>query len=169
MKRTVKTLSRHDLATVLHRIQVCLHPEINRGAIILDPACWTQPDRECAVALAWNAELDTTDDIIIHPWVLIGPYVRIERHRHISEGRRPKLLSDEDNLIEHQPLVIRPDVWIGLRAIILCGCTEIAEGVEIGAGAVVTKSILEPYSIWAGVPARRIGSRLSAETAEKTK
>ncbi len=47
--------------------------------------------------------------------------------------------------------------WVGVRALILPGVT-LAEGCVVGAGAVVTKS-LEPYSIAAGVPARKIGER----------
>lgn len=48
-------------------------------------------------------------------------------------------------------------VWIGCRAMILPGVT-IGEGAVVGAGAVVTKDV-EPFSIVAGNPARRIGER----------
>jgi len=48
-------------------------------------------------------------------------------------------------------------VWIGYRAMILPGVT-IGEGAVVGAGAVVTKDV-EPFSIVAGNPARRIGER----------
>jgi carbonic anhydrase/acetyltransferase-like protein (isoleucine patch superfamily) len=55
------------------------------------------------------------------------------------------------------------DVWIGDRVTILAGI-RIGTGAVIGAGAVVTKD-LEPYGIYAGVPARRIGQRCSDEEA----
>lgn len=48
-------------------------------------------------------------------------------------------------------------VWIGIRAIILPG-VKLGEGCVIGAGAVVTKNV-EPYTIVAGVPAKKIGER----------
>jgi maltose O-acetyltransferase len=48
-------------------------------------------------------------------------------------------------------------VWIGYRALILPG-VSIGEGVVVGAGAVVTKDV-EPFTIVAGNPARRIGER----------
>lgn len=48
-------------------------------------------------------------------------------------------------------------VWIGYRALILPGVT-IGEGAVVGAGAVVTKNV-EPFTIVAGNPARKIGER----------
>lgn len=54
-------------------------------------------------------------------------------------------------------VIIGDRVWIGYRAIILPGVT-IGEGAVVGAGAVVTKNV-EPFSIVAGNPARRIGER----------
>jgi acetyltransferase-like isoleucine patch superfamily enzyme len=48
-------------------------------------------------------------------------------------------------------------VWIGYRALILPG-VMIGEGAVIAAGAVVSKNV-EPFTIVAGVPARKIGGR----------
>jgi len=47
--------------------------------------------------------------------------------------------------------------WICYRAIILPGVT-IGEGAVVGAGAVVSRDV-EPYTIVAGSPARRVGAR----------
>lgn len=55
------------------------------------------------------------------------------------------------------PVNVEDRAWIGYRALILPGVT-IGEGAVVAAGAVVTRSV-EPYSIVAGVPARRIGER----------
>jgi acetyltransferase-like isoleucine patch superfamily enzyme len=57
------------------------------------------------------------------------------------------------------PLVIESDVWIGDGAIVMPGL-RIGIGAVIAANAVVTKNI-EPYAIYGGVPAVRIGSRFS--------
>jgi acetyltransferase-like isoleucine patch superfamily enzyme len=48
-------------------------------------------------------------------------------------------------------------VWIGYGALVLPGVT-IGEGAVIGAGSVVTKDV-EPFSICAGIPARKVGER----------
>jgi acetyltransferase-like isoleucine patch superfamily enzyme len=57
--------------------------------------------------------------------------------------------------------VIGHDVWIGFGAIILPGVT-LGNGVIVGAGAVVTKSVPD-YQIVAGVPAKFIRDRFSAD------
>lgn len=57
----------------------------------------------------------------------------------------------------NQKIVIEDDVWIGLGSIILSGLT-IKIGSIIAAGSVVTKDV-EPYSIYAGNPARKIRDR----------
>ena len=48
-------------------------------------------------------------------------------------------------------------VFVGIGAIIKNG-VRIASGVVIGAGAVVVSDIQEENSIYAGVPAKQIGS-----------
>ncbi|MDB0716236.1 acyltransferase [Bacteroides xylanisolvens] len=55
------------------------------------------------------------------------------------------------------PVKIGNRVWIGPNTLILHS-VEIGEGAVVAAGAVVTKSV-EPYSIVAGIPAKKIGER----------
>jgi acetyltransferase-like isoleucine patch superfamily enzyme len=62
-----------------------------------------------------------------------------------------------------EKIVIGDDVWVGYRAIIMSGVT-IGAGSIIAAGAVVTKDV-EPMSIYAGVPARKVGPRFSSSEA----
>ncbi len=59
--------------------------------------------------------------------------------------------------------VIGDDVWVGHGSIIMSGVT-IGSGCIIAAGSVVTKD-LEPYFIYAGIPAKKIKKRF--ETIEK--
>ena len=63
----------------------------------------------------------------------------------------------EQGFEEERPVYIGNDVWIGDRALILPG-VHIGDGSIIAAGAVVTKDV-PPYSIVAGVPARKIRDR----------
>lgn len=58
--------------------------------------------------------------------------------------------------------IIEDDVWIGYGAIIMSGVT-IGKGSIIAAGSVVTKDVT-PYSIYAGIPAKKIKERF--ETTE---
>lgn len=53
--------------------------------------------------------------------------------------------------------IIGNDVWIGYGATIMSG-VNIGDGCIIAAGSVVTKDT-EPYSIYAGVPAKKIKKR----------
>ncbi len=53
--------------------------------------------------------------------------------------------------------VIEDDVWVGYNSTILSGIT-IKEGSIIAAGSLVTKDV-EPYSIYAGAPAKKVRNR----------
>ena len=57
------------------------------------------------------------------------------------------------------------DVWIGSNVLILSGI-KIGDGAVVAAGDVVVKDI-EPYSIYGGVPAKKIGQRFPDETIRK--
>ncbi len=84
----------------------------------------------------------------------IGPGVKIMSSQHSEEGREIPVLLCE---LEFAPVRIEDGCDIGMGAIILPGHT-IGKGSIVGAGAVITHDV-EPYSIVAGVPARKIGSR----------
>jgi chloramphenicol O-acetyltransferase type B len=58
---------------------------------------------------------------------------------------------------------IEDDVWVGYNSTILSGVV-IKEGSIIAAGSLVTKDV-EPYSIYAGAPAKKVGNRF--ETNEE--
>lgn len=61
----------------------------------------------------------------------------------------------------NQKIIIEDDVWIGVGCIILSG-VKIGMGSIVAAGSVVTKDV-EPYSIYAGNPARKIRTRFDSE------
>lgn len=55
-------------------------------------------------------------------------------------------------------ITINDRAWVSSRTTLLPG-SNIAEGVVVAAGAVVTKEINEPFTVWGGVPAKKIGDR----------
>jgi chloramphenicol O-acetyltransferase type B len=57
--------------------------------------------------------------------------------------------------------VIGNDVWVGYGSTIMSG-VKIGEGSIIAAGSVVTKDV-EPYSIYGGVPAKKINDRFNSK------
>jgi acetyltransferase-like isoleucine patch superfamily enzyme len=61
----------------------------------------------------------------------------------------------------YEKIIIGDDVWIGYGAIILSG-VKIGQGSIIAAGSVVTRNV-EPCSIYAGNPARKIKDRFESE------
>jgi acetyltransferase-like isoleucine patch superfamily enzyme len=64
---------------------------------------------------------------------------------------------NSDHFIDHAPINIGNDVWVGESAIVLDGVT-ISDGVIVGAGAVVTKDV-PPYAVVVGVPAKIVRYR----------
>lgn len=77
------------------------------------------------------------------------------------EGLQIKLT--EDQLYSHT--TVGHDVWIGARSILLGGLS-IGTGAIIAAGSVVTREV-EPYSIVAGVPAKKVKMRFDESTVSK--
>ena len=69
--------------------------------------------------------------------------------------------SDYSWLEENRVTVVEDDVWLGYGVIVLSGVT-LKTGSIIAAGSVVTKDV-EPYSIYAGCPAKKISDRFEGE------
>jgi len=112
--------------------------------------------------------------IIIHDRVFIGRGCEFNITQKIEIGN-DSMISSGCKFIDHDhgtvlsdrpmgalppheaPIKLENDVWLGVNVVVLKGVT-ISQGAVVGAGAVVTKSIL-PHEIWAGIPARKIGER----------
>lgn len=88
-------------------------------------------------------------------YVMMGTDVTIITRNHRFD--RTDIPMMEQGFEEERPVYIGNDVWIGDRVLILPG-VHIGDGSIIAAGAVVTKDV-PPYSIVAGVPARKIRDR----------
>ena len=89
--------------------------------------------------------------------IAIGDNVSISHYVKIVTGSHD--VQSSDFCGKFSPVIIGNHVWIGMGAIILPN-VKIGDGAVVAAGAVVTKNV-EPYSIVAGIPAKKITDRNS--------
>lgn len=117
-------------------------------------------NKDSKILINPSCSIDLIGGVTFGDYVMIARGVMLLTHDHPMKGRDIKLLrAEEPGWVIPCPKVIEDDVWI-YTATVLPKCSYIAKGVVIGIGSMVTKSIEEEYSIWAGNPARRVGSRL---------
>jgi acetyltransferase-like isoleucine patch superfamily enzyme len=105
--------------------------------------------------------LDAHEQITIGRNCMIGPYCYITDANH---GRAPGVPVKEQKM-EARAVVIEDDVWLGAGVVVLPG-VRLGRGCVIGAGAVVTHDV-PAEAVFAGVPARAIGSRLDVSNETK--
>ncbi len=86
----------------------------------------------------------------------IGNNVNISSHVLLIAGSHD-VQDGEEFAGSALPIIIEDYVWLCTRCTILAGMT-VERGAVIAAGAVVTKNV-EPYTVMAGVPAKKIGER----------
>lgn len=106
----------------------------------------------------------TRANIIIGNDVIMGPGVTIITGDHPTniKGRTINSIADNEKPDScDQDVLIDNDVWIGCNVTILKG-VHIHEGAIVAAGSVVTKDV-DTYSIWGGVPAKKIKDRFAEE------
>lgn len=92
--------------------------------------------------------------IILGDNLLMGPGVSIQAANH-GTNRNAIMMEQERT---QKDIIIGDDCWLCSNVTIVAG-VAIPDGCIVAAGAVVTKSISEPYSIVGGVPAKIIGTR----------
>lgn len=98
----------------------------------------------------------------------MGPNITIITGDHRTDvvGKHIIDVNDNEKLPEHDiDVIIQDGVWISSNVTILKGVT-VGEGAVIAAGAVVTKDV-EPYTIYAGIPAKKIKNRFSDDQMVK--
>lgn len=85
---------------------------------------------------------------------MMAPDVTILTMKHNYNDKNIPIIKQK---ISSTKVIIKDDVWVGLRAIILPG-VEVGEGAVIGAGAVVTKDVPK-FTVVGGIPAKIIKKR----------
>lgn len=142
--------------------------EIERAGGVISLGARTGLDKG-VILRAYGGSIQIGEDCTVNPYsiiyggggVVIGNGVLIAAHTVIVPSNH--IFSDIDKPIRQQGtsgvgIVIEDDVWIGAGVKILDGVT-VAKGTVVAAGSVVTKST-ESYSVVAGVPAKKISTRL---------
>jgi virginiamycin A acetyltransferase len=116
---------------------------------------------------------------MVDPQTTIGRYcsiaggVRIVNHNHPLSFKgtsglffNPALGLTDRWLVDHNPLQIGNDVWIGANAVVMPEVSRIGDGAVIGAGAVVNKDV-PPYAVVLGNPGRVVKYRFPPEVVAK--
>jgi len=98
----------------------------------------------------------TGNGITLGDAVLIAANCTLAPTNH-AIADRDRRIRDQGFMPSRGGIVIEDDVWLGANVVVLDGA-HIAKGCVIAAGAVV-RGKLEPYGIYAGVPAVRVGER----------
>lgn len=85
--------------------------------------------------------------------IVVHGRARIGRNCRLQEG---VTIGATDG--SHEAAIIGNNCYFGSGAKVI-GAVRIADDVAVGAGAVVTRDILEPGTTWGGVPARKISDK----------
>lgn len=110
-----------------------------------------------------ECDVEIGDNVILASNVaLIGRY----DHHYQQLGKPIRLASqirDNDYAWKglNEKIIIEDDVWVGYGSIILSG-VKIGRGSIIAAGSVVSRDV-QPFSIFGGVPAKKIRERFENE------
>ena len=92
-------------------------------------------------------------NILIGEHCIIGPRSSLNANEHVMDRNTPIRQAG----FIHEDIVIEDDCWLAANVAVTKG-VRLAQGSVVAANAVVTRDT-EPYSINAGVPAKKIGER----------
>ena len=117
---------------------------------------WRYRYHHLSLKLGFDIPINVFDKgLCVRHWgcIVVNPLVRVGKNCIIQQG-----VNIGRNIHADDIPVIGNDVYIGPGAK-LFGQIHIADGIAIGANAVVNKSFEQPYCTIAGVPAQVIGKR----------
>lgn len=143
-----------------HRISFGSKVEIGDFVIL-------QSERD-RIFIGSNSQINPFTVIIAYGGVTIGANVMVAPHCMIVASNhdfvQTKIPMRFAEPISAGPIVIEDDVWIGAHSTITDG-VRIGTGAVVAANSVVTRDVA-PFDIVAGVPARKIGNRLTWKKAD---
>ncbi len=103
---------------------------------------------------------------LVYPKVSIGDYTMLANNVSIIGGDHEYKIPGLPTIFSGRGIldktVIGKDVWLGAYVKIKTGVT-IGDGAIVAMGSIVTKD-LEPFSVYAGIPAKKIKNRFDNNT-----
>lgn len=163
---------------------------VGREAVVHGPGVFLQP---WAITLGPGVRVDSFVKVEGGQQVRIGAYVHVASFAHLNIGggtlligagaaiaSGARILSGSNNkagismsaaapawdrVIQRGKTVLEECCFIGAGATVLPG-VRVGRGAVVGAGAVVTHDV-PPWQIWAGCPAKCIGTRQESDSEER--
>ena len=114
------------------------------GKIVIGEGCQINP-----FTVLYGGEIYIGNDVMIAPHCVIVSGI----HDYKQLDKPMKYAG----ILTKGPIFIEDDVWIAANVTIADG-VKVGKGAVIAANSCVTKDV-EPYAIYGGVPAKKIGSR----------
>jgi virginiamycin A acetyltransferase len=154
----------HQSATISRSCKLKGEIEFEKGAR-LGNGCYLSGDINIGKRANINRNVEIIGDVSIGSYTAVAREVIFHQVNHdttfpaMNHRFYDQMFGDVPSVSSDGPINVGHDVWIGTRVIVLSG-VNIGDGAVIGAGSVVTSDV-EPYSITAGVPAKRIRWRFS--------
>lgn len=99
------------------------------------------------LAIGANSTITGNSTIICHEHIEIGENCLISWDCQISDTDFHKIIENDEQTNVNKPIIIGDNVWIGSKCIVLKG-VNIADGVIVAAGSVVTKELADEDSIY---------------------
>ena len=151
-----------DDVYVERNVKVLRYPKnvsIRRGVVLKEGTRICACNEDASITIGMNTTIGyhtfifSSERIAVGDDCLIAPFVYLVDSDH--QIAKNQLINEQEN--QTSPISIGNDVWIGTGAKILRGVT-IGDGAVVAAGAVVSQNI-QPYEIFGGIPAKKIGER----------
>ncbi|NEP77054.1 MAG: putative colanic acid biosynthesis acetyltransferase [Okeania sp. SIO3B3] len=107
--------------------------------------------------LACGSNIGIADEAIIYnpSPITLGDYVTVSQQAYLCGASHDVM--DPDFPLIHAPITLHNHAWICARATVQMGVT-VGEGAVLALGGVATKN-LQPWTIYAGIPAKAVKKR----------
>lgn len=124
--------------------------------------------RGVKVLMPWNLTLEdrvvigSGVDLYNYAPIHVGSGAVVSQGAYLCTGSHD--FREPDFPLIYSPITIGRECWLA-AGVFVCPGVSVTDGVVVGARSVVTKSLVEPWSIYAGHPAVRLSARRMRDAA----